>query len=201
MKHELGSPTKPPVGEPLCPKCGQPTSNYQLSSPPNADLCATCVLKSMGVHQTEQVRFLPSEKDTNPKDAIGGDKLPLHLWPASATMYGCLGMLNGAGKYGRANFREYGIRTSIYISAAKRHLDAYFEGEEVDPDDGVPHLGAALACIAIIVDAKMCGKLTDDRNYHGHGYRDLVNELTPHVKRIREQHAGKDPKHFTIADE
>ena len=26
-----------------------------------------------------------SEKDTNPKDLIGSDKLPLHLWPSTAT--------------------------------------------------------------------------------------------------------------------
>ena len=36
-------------------------------------------------------------KPTNPKDAIGSDKLPLHLWPSTATALGCLGLLDGDG--------------------------------------------------------------------------------------------------------
>jgi len=140
-----------------------------------------------------------SMKLTNPKDAIGSDKLPLHLWPATATAMGCIGMLNGMLKYGRANFRAVGIRASIYKDAAHRHIDAWFEGEECDSDDGVPHLAAALACIAIIVDAEAAGKLNDDRQIRG-GYRRLMDKLTPHVKRLKQLHFGKNPKHYTIQD-
>jgi Domain of unknown function (DUF5664) len=142
----------------------------------------------------------PSAKPTNPKDAIGSGKLPLHLWPTTATIMGCLGFLNGALKYGRANWRASGVRASIYVDAAKRHLDAWFEGEECDPDDGVPHLAAALASIAIIVDARAAGKLNDDRAFNGAGYRKLVEELTPHVGRLKALHSGKDPHHWTIGD-
>ena len=142
---------------------------------------------------------LISEKETNPKDAIGSDKLPLHLWPNTATAMGCIAMLNGMLKYGRSNFREIGVRASVYQDAAKRHIDAWFEGEECDPDDGVPHLSAALACLAIIVDAKAAGKLNDDRMVAG-GYRKLTNELTPHVARLKRLHAGKTPKHYTIGE-
>jgi hypothetical protein len=138
-------------------------------------------------------------KESNPKDMIGSNKLPLHLWPNTATAMGCLGFLNGMLKYGRSNFRIHGIRASIYYDAAKRHLDAWFEGEECDPDDGVPHLAAALACIAIIVDAQAAGKLNDDRSVEG-GYRALVDRLTPHVPRLKALHEDKDPYHFTIAD-
>lgn len=138
-------------------------------------------------------------KSSNPKDIIGSNKLPLHLWPTTATATGCLGFLNGLLKYGRSNFRVVGVKASIYIDAAKRHLDAWFEGEECDPEDGVPHLSAALACIAIIVDAGAAGKLVDDRNVEG-GYRKLVEELTPHVKRLKELHVNRNPKHYTIAD-
>lgn len=135
----------------------------------------------------------------NPKDAIGNAKLPLHLWPNTATAMGCIAMLNGMLKYGRANFRAVGIRASIYYDAAKRHLDAWFEGEECDPDDGVPHLAAALACVAIIVDARAVGKLNDDRMIEG-GYRKLVEELTPHVARLKEMHKKRNPRHYTIKD-
>lgn len=136
---------------------------------------------------------------SNPKDAIGSDKLPLHLWPNTATALGCIGMLNGMLKYGRSNFRVAGVRASIYIDAAKRHLNAWFEGEECDKDDGVPHLAAALSCIAIIVDARAAGKLNDDRMVSG-GYAKLVAELTPHVKRLKDLHKDRAPKHYTIND-
>lgn len=145
----------------------------------------------------------PSERQTtklsNPKDLIGSDKLPLHLWPSTATALGSIGMLNGMLKYGRSNFRAVGVRASIYYDAARRHLDAWFEGEECDPDDGVPHLAAALSCIAILVDADAAGKLTDDRMMAG-GYREFMDELTTHVARLKKQHAAKTPKHYTIDD-
>lgn len=148
------------------------------------------------------VRSEPSDhtrKPTNPKDAIGSDKLPLHLWPETATALGCLGLLDGALKYGRANFRAIGVRATIYVDACKRHLNAWLEGEDEDSDSGLPHLAHALACLAIIVDAKAAGKLNDDRQFPG-GYRALVTELTPHVRRLKEIHREKSPKHYTIAE-
>lgn len=141
----------------------------------------------------------PTAKATNPKDFVGSSKLPLHLWPETATAMGCLGLLDGALKYGRANWRHAGIRASIYVDACKRHLNAWFEGEDLDPDSGLPHLAHALACLAILVDAQAAGMVTDDRNTPG-GYRALVTELTPHVPRLAKLHAGKDPKHYTIQD-
>ncbi|SEC25556.1 hypothetical protein SAMN05216178_3996 [Pseudomonas saponiphila] len=137
-------------------------------------------------------------KPTNPKDLIGSGKLPLHLWPVTATALGSLGLLDGMLKYGRSNFRAVGVRASIYYDAASRHLNAWFEGEAVDPDSGLPHLAHALACLAIIVDAEAAGKLNDDRMHPG-GYRQLINSLTPHVARLKAIHEDKEPTHYTIA--
>lgn len=146
-------------------------------------------------------RRAPGMKPTNPKDIIGSSKLPLHLWPGTATALGCLGFLDGLTKYGRSNFREAGIKASIYIDACKRHLDAWFEGEESDPDSGLPHLAHALACIAIIVDTRAHGLMIDDRNFaKTPGYRKLVTELTPHVGRLVKERSHLKPKHYTIAD-
>ena len=141
-----------------------------------------------------------NSKASNPKDMIGASKLPLHLWPTTATAMGCIGLLEGMLKYGRSNWREAGVRASIYVDACKRHLDAWFEGEEVAPDSGSPHLANALACLAILVDAQACGKLVDDRAYNGAGYRKLVEELTPHVAHLKDLFKDKSPKHWTIAD-
>jgi hypothetical protein len=138
-------------------------------------------------------------KPTNPKDAIGADKLPLHLWPTTATVLGALGLLDGALKYGRSNFRAVGVRASIYYDAIRRHLDAWFEGEDTDPDSGLDHWAHILACSAIMVEAKAAGNLNDDRAYPTR-YRQLVAEMTPHVARLKELHKARNPKHYTLRE-
>lgn len=139
-------------------------------------------------------------KPTNPKDLVGSGKLPLHLVPETMTAVASLAFLDGALKYGRANWRIAGVRASIYIDAARRHLTAWFEGEDFDPDSGVHHLGHALACIGIVIDAGYAGKLVDDRQVPG-GWRKAVNDLTPHVNRLKALHAHRvDVKHYTIDD-
>ncbi len=138
--------------------------------------------------------------NANPKDAIGSAKIPMHLWPITATIYGVMGLLAGKHKYGRLNWRGSPVRASIYIDALVRHANAWMEGEELDPDDGTPHLGNALACLAIIIDAKCCGTLVDDRQYNGKGFRIAMAEMTPLVTQLAEKYKDKNPKHWTIAD-
>jgi len=136
-------------------------------------------------------------KPSNPKDYIGSTKLPLHLWPLTATAYGSLALLDGECKYGRSNFRAVGVRASVYYDAALRHLGAWFEGEDCDPDSGVHHLGHGLACLAILVEGITAGNLVDDRNYPTQ-HRKLVDALTPMVNQIKQRHADKHPKHYDI---
>jgi hypothetical protein len=144
--------------------------------------------------------FGPDVKPTNPKDLIGSDKLPLHLWPESASAFGCIGLLNGMLKYGRTNWRHAGVRPSIYVDAAKRHLTDWFEGNDTDPEDGVHNLSGALACLAILVDAMVTGKLNDDRNFNGAGWREARAQCEPLVKHLKKLHAKRAPKHYTVAD-
>jgi hypothetical protein len=138
-------------------------------------------------------------KLTNPKQFAGSSKLPLHLWPETATALGCLGFLDGALKYGRGNFRVSGVQATIYTDACKRHINAWLEGEECAPDSGIPHLAHALACLAILVDADAAGVLNDDRQVKG-GYNELVAKLTPMVNQLKAKHADKSPRHYTIKD-
>lgn len=140
---------------------------------------------------------MSDSKATNPKDALAANKLPLHLWPVIATAYGCLAGMNGHEKYGFVNWRDSGVRFSVYYSALLRHMGKWYEGEEVD-EEGVPHASSALMCIAIILDARTHGYLIDDRPIGDKSAVNLELEyLTGIVPQIRERHAGKNPKHYT----
>lgn len=141
----------------------------------------------------------PDFKLSNPKDSIGSDKLPLHLVPASLRAYCALGLLEGACKYGRANWRATGVRASIYYDAAGRHLDAWFEGQTHDPVTGIPHLANAVACLAILIDAGEADMLIDDRNVEG-GFAATRNWANGEVPRIKALFAEHNPKHWTIDD-
>lgn len=138
-------------------------------------------------------------KNTNPKDGIGATKLPLSLVPPTAIAVASLAHFEGSVKYGRWNWRVAGVRASIYLDAAARHLAKWAEGEENDVESGVPHLGHALACINILIDAQACGKLNDDRAPSVDAPAFMAT-LTPMVKVIAERHAGKNPRHWSIAD-
>lgn len=105
----------------------------------------------------------PAYPDGNPKTAIGATKVPLHLVPPSATHYTALAFKDGAAKYGPYNWREKGVSASVYYAAAKRHIDAWWDGEDLSPDALVHHLGHVMACCAIVLDAMSIGKLNDDR--------------------------------------
>ena len=83
--------------------------------------------------------------------------------PAIAIAWEALAMMDGAGKYDAYNWRANKVIASIYIAAAKRHLDLWFEGEEFAEDSGCHHLGHARACLGILLDASETGNLLDDR--------------------------------------
>ncbi len=101
---------------------------------------------------------------SNPKDLLGVKKVALHLVPASSIIYQALAMEDGAKKYGPYNWRENKVIASIYIAAAMRHIQAWYDSrEELAADSQKPHLGHALSCLGILVDAIETGNLIDDR--------------------------------------
>lgn len=109
-----------------------------------------------------------SELPQNPKDRHGLKKVSLSKVPAVATAHEAHAMMDGANKYGPYNWREKAIIASIYVDAAKRHIDAWFDARErVAPDSEAHHLGHARACLGIILDAEATGNLIDDRPVKG----------------------------------
>ncbi len=104
-----------------------------------------------------------STKETNPKDAIGSTKVSLHLVSSPVMMEMALGMTEGACKYGAHNYRVAGVRGSVYYNAAMRHLMAWMEGEDIDPDSGIHHIGKALSCLSVLRDSMFQENWVDDR--------------------------------------
>lgn len=91
-------------------------------------------------------------------------------------------MMNGAAKYGPYNWRGNPVVASIYVDALMRHVMAWFdEKEEFAEDSGVHHLGHALACCAILLDARETGNLADDRPVQGKGAT-LLKEVNEKIK-------------------
>lgn len=172
-----------------CPTCAK--SDLQIIE-------AIASKDPMYVKAGDHAQHIPDAKDTNPKDGIGATKLPLHLVPLTAVAVASLAHLEGACKYGTWNWRVAGVRASIYVDAALRHIGAWLNGEDADPDSGVPHLGHALACLNIIIDAKAAGKLYDDRTPPVN-IRKLLDELTPHVQRIKDKHKTRNPRHYNFS--
>lgn len=138
-------------------------------------------------------------KDTNPKDAIAGSKVPLDQCPDTARVALAMAFTEGALKYGKHNWRVAGVRASVYKAALDRHMVCWWNGEDTDAASGMPHLWKALACLAILVDAGACDKLTDDRPPSA-PLTKLLADCEPIVVSLQQQHTDKKPRHYTIAD-
>lgn len=137
-----------------------------------------------------------STKDTNPKEAIGSTKLPMHLLPSGGLAWLSMAFYEGASKYGSYNWRVAGVRASTYMSACKRHLDKWFNGEDVDPKTKVHHLANAAACCLILMDAEVSQLLKDDRppKQDLSALFDKLAEVQKHLHKMAE---GLNPKHCT----
>lgn len=88
----------------------------------------------------------------SPKKAFGDKKLPLWHVPTFAVQCIALALWQGVLKYGAFNWRTKPVDACTYISAMRRHLDAYADGEDFAPD-GTHHLAHVAASCAILLDA------------------------------------------------
>jgi hypothetical protein len=139
-------------------------------------------------------------KPTNPKDVVGSKKLMLELVPDTVLVEVSLAFLEGALKYGRFNWRVAGVRSSIYRAALGRHLAKWWNGEDRDQATKVKHLASAIACLAILLDAELVGKLTDDRPPSA-PIGKLIEDNEKIAEHLRELFKGFDPHQYTIGDD
>jgi hypothetical protein len=107
---------------------------------------------------------------SNPKDKYGDVKPQLHLVPASSLVASARVFELGAKKYGPFNWRDDPVKLSVYVAAAKRHLDSAFDGQDLDGESGESHFAHVMSCMAILIDAAHCGTLIDDRPPPGNAH-------------------------------
>lgn len=101
---------------------------------------------------------MPNKKTVGIKHDSG--KPPISLIPRQAIEGEAQVMAFGAGKYGKNNWR-HGIAYSRLIDAAMRHILAIADGEDNDPETGLPHAAHARCCLAMLMAT---GPEWDDRN-------------------------------------
>lgn len=142
--------------------------------------------------------FIAGAKDGNPKDAVGTRKWRNFVTvPFTVMIEVAIGMLEGARKYGRHNYRVAGVRASVYIDAAKGHLAQWWEGEDIDADSGLSHVTKAICSLVVLRDAMIQDMLTDDRPPKANlgPWRDEMQKV---VDGIFERHPNPVPPYTEI---
>ena len=116
--------------------------DYRL--PPTKGLCVPEIPQAGGVkHDQGKPRY-----DLLPPEALAG-------------LADILGY--GAAKYAPHNWRK-GMDWSRVFAAAQRHVWAFWTGEDLDPESGLPHIDHAMCCLAFLSAYQKAGLGTDDRN-------------------------------------
>lgn len=133
-------------------------------------------------------------KPSNPKDAVGSSKVSMSVLPANVLMEVALGMHEGALKYGRHNYRAVGVRTSVYYDATMRHLMAFWEGEDIDPDSKLSHITKAISSLVVLRDSMLRQNCVDDRPPKTNdGWMVALNERAAELQKL---HSNSAVKHY-----
>lgn len=105
----------------------------------------------------------------NPKQRYGDLKAPVQLVPPALTIAASRALGEGARKYGPYNWRDLDVEAMTYVGAILRHLYAWMDGEETDPDsaEGKHHLDGVAGSLAVLLDAMAGGYLIDNRPRQG----------------------------------
>ena len=132
----------------------------------------------------------------NPKAGAGKTKAPVTCIPTYVVGALGIGMLEGELKYGRHNYRDIPVKASEYIDAARRHLDDWWEGVDNDTESAanLSNLVKAMACLTVLRDAQMQGKLIDDRP-PGSAHVRMRTTLNEMAAKLREKYPSPPPPH------
>lgn len=90
------------------------------------------------------------------------EKIPVDLLSTEALLRISEVLGFGAEKYARDNWRQ-GIAYSRVVSAALRHILAWKEGNDIDPESNLNHLAHAGCCIMFLLEFLKTHPELDDR--------------------------------------
>lgn len=93
----------------------------------------------------------PKRKSGN-GDKFDQDKPRYHLMPRLAEQEVVAVLTYGAMKYDEHNWRKVSPLNARYYSAARRHMQAFLNGERCDPESGLHHLAHAACCVLFMLE-------------------------------------------------
>lgn len=155
-----------------------------------------CIAGDIPIGKKEyELQYPAGAKPTNPKDMVGIRKVPFSVLPTPVLWEASLGMMEGALKYGRHNYRAIGVRASVYYDATQRHLTDWWEGTDIDPASRLHHITKAISSLMVLRDAQIRGMCEDDRPpATDPAFLQMLNDRASELVDI---HADKNPKHYT----
>jgi len=124
----------------------------------------------------------------NPKDKAAINRVDLSVLPPEPLAEIALSLMEGELKdYGERNWIDNPIKLRTYYAACLRHLFRWLDGEDVDADTGLFHLGSAAASLIIMMDAIANGSFHDDRKQLDKSFKkDWMKNINNKLKELRE---------------
>lgn len=102
-----------------------------------------------------------SQNATTGGRKFDGGKLRYGLLPPLALKATVDVLTFGAEKYEPDNWKHVPDSKRRYFDAAQRHLWAYKEGEQIDPESGRHHLAHALCCLMFLYEHDILYSVSD----------------------------------------
>jgi hypothetical protein len=113
-------------------------------------------IKNLSKNYVEEAPYHPGYEDAvmAPQETKGrkfdGGKLEYGLLPPLALEETVKVLTFGAQKYERDNWQKVPDAKRRYFDALQRHVWAWKQGEQIDPESGIHHLAHAMCCLMFL---------------------------------------------------
>lgn len=122
-------------------------------------------------------------------------KSKIHYIPAEIILGMGHAFEMGAEKHGPYSFRDNPIDYTELIDSTMRHLLAFMNGEDNDPESGLPHLWHAGCNIGMLEWTRVNAPEKDDRPKKSLG-RNIINSLQDGLKQVQLSNDFKEASRF-----
>lgn len=141
-------------------------------------------------------------KESNPKSKAALVKLSSSCISQLVMMELTVAMGEGSIKYGRHNYREEGVLYSTYYDATRRHLDWFWEGQDIDVASGLHHVTKAISSLIVLRDAMIMGLAIDNRppSLPPDEFDAFVADLEARHQENLKRYQHMNPKHITSSN-